>query len=111
MASDVGIDDKYLPASEYTVQDNLNHISKWTTDNLMKLNAAKGNYMVFSRANQHIDTRLQIDNTILERKSVAKILGVWISDDLSWTKNCQEICRKAYSQISMLTKLKYVGFR
>ena len=38
-----------------------------------------------------------------------KILGVCISDDLSWTKNTQEIIKKAYSRLSLLTKLKYVG--
>ena len=37
------------------------------------------------------------------------ILGVWISEDLSWDKNCQEICKKAYARLGMITKLKYVG--
>ena len=45
----------------------------------------------------------------LERISVTKLLGVWISQDLSWSKNCKEICRKAFSRLSMITKLKYVG--
>ena len=34
---------------------------------------------------------------------------MWISEDLSWDKNTQEMCRKAFSRISMLTKLRYVG--
>ena len=34
-----------------------------------------------------------------------------VSDDLSWSRHCQEICKKAYSRMSMLTKLKYVGVR
>ena len=38
-----------------------------------------------------------------------KILGTWVSEDLSWGWNCKEICRKAYSRLSMITKLKYVG--
>ena len=38
-----------------------------------------------------------------------KILGVWIHEDLNWNKNTKEICRRAYSRMSMLTKLKYVG--
>ena len=28
---------------------------------------------------------------------------------MSWSRNCQEICVKAYSRLSMITKLKYVG--
>ena len=34
-----------------------------------------------------------------------------VSDDLSWSRHCQEICKKAYSRMSMPTKLKYVGVR
>ena len=37
------------------------------------------------------------------------MLGLWISEDLSWTRNCQEICKKGFSRLSMITKLKYVG--
>ena len=75
----------------------------------MKLNPNKCNYMIFSRCKENIATRLNIGSTILERKKTQKILGVMISDDISWSQHCQEICRKAYSRMSMLTKLKYVG--
>ena len=34
---------------------------------------------------------------------------MWITEDLNWEQNTKEICRKAYSRMSMLTKLKYVG--
>ena len=111
VASDIGIDDKYLPATSYSAQDTLDQVSNWTANNLMKLNAQKCNFMIFSRSNEKFATRLSINNTILERKHASKILGVWISDDLSWTRNCQEICKKAYSRLSMLTKLKYVGVK
>ena len=67
--------------------------------------------MIFSRSKENFSTRLAINNTILERKHVNKILGIYISDDLSWSRNCQEICKKAYSRLSMLTKLKYVGVK
>ena len=39
-----------------------------------------------------------------------KILGCWIDQDAGkWTTNSRQICKSAYSQVSMLTKLKYVG--
>ena len=28
---------------------------------------------------------------------------------MSWSRNCQEICKKAFARLSMITKLKYVG--
>ena len=40
---------------------------------------------------------------------VIKLLGVWITDTLDWEHNTKELCRKAYSRLSLLTKLKYAG--
>ena len=105
----VGVDQKYLPTTSYSTQHSLDYISSWTSDNLMKLNQAKCNYMVFSRSKSQFATRLMIDNQAIDRVSVSKLLGIWISDDLSWSRNTQEICKKAYSRLGMLTKLKYVG--
>ena len=111
VASDVGIGDRFLPPTKYGMQETLNQLSTWTSNNLMNLNAAKCNYMIFSRSKEQFATRLHINNTVLERKQCTKILGVWISDDMSWSRNCKETCIKAYSRMSMLTKLKYVGVR
>ena len=49
------------------------------------------------------------DSNILEKVSATKLLGVWISEDLDWVLNTSELCKKAYSRISLLCKLKYVG--
>ena len=109
VASDVGIDQLYLPANNLKTQDNLDYISKWTNENLMKLNVTKCNYMIFSRSKTKFATRIKINNQTIDRISMTKLLDVWINEDLSWSKNCKEILRKAYSRLSMITKLKYVG--
>ena len=109
VASDIGVDMKYLPAKTYGTQDHLNYISNWTDANLMKLNEAKCNYLVFSRTQENFATRLTVNNVYLEHIQVTKLLGVWISEDMSWDRNCKEICMKAYSRLSLITKLKYVG--
>ena len=49
------------------------------------------------------------NDTKNDKISVTKMLGVWISEDLSWSKNTLEITRKCFSRLSLLTKLKYVG--
>ena len=109
VASDIGLGQTFLPADSYSTQDHLNYISNWSTENLVKLNEDKCNYMVFSRAKEDFATRLTINNCKLDRISVTKILGVWVSEDLSWDRNTKEMCRRAYSRMSMLTKLRYVG--
>ena len=107
--SDVGIDQQFLPLASHKTQHSLDYISNWSKENLMKLNQAKCNYMVFSRSKSQFATRLVVDDQSIERVSVSKLLGIWISDDMSWSRNTQEMCKKAYSRLGMLTKLKYVG--
>ena len=106
VASDIGTEQTFLPANTFQTQEHLNSISNWTNENLMKINPSKCNYMVFSRAQADFATRLSINNINIDRVSVSKILGIWISEDLTWTKNCQEICRKAYARLSMINKLR-----
>ena len=62
-----------------------------------------------SRSEFKFATRLHINNVNLEKLPVVKILGIWLSEDVTWTRNCKEITIKAYSRLSMLTKLRYVG--
>ena len=109
VASDVKIDEKFLPPEQFNMQSNLDKITEWTHSNLMKLNSNKSNYMILSRTHDKFSTRLSLNNKKLEQVSQVKLLGVWISDDMSWAKNTSEVCRKAYSRISMLSKLKYAG--
>ena len=109
VASDIGIDELYVPAASLQTQKNLDSISQWTADNLMQLNREKSNYMVFSRSETEFATRLTIDSNTIDRFEEVKIVGVWHTTWLDWDKNTREMCRKAYARITMITKLKYVG--
>ena len=107
--SDVATDQLFLPTSAYEMQNSLNWIADWTTQNLMKLNAQKSSYMIFSRSRTEFATRLHMNKTSLEQKSSMKLLGVQISDDLDWSANTKEICKKSYARMAILSRLKYVG--
>ena len=107
--SDIGTADQFLHPSSFNTQTTLNNISDWSKENLMKINEEKCYYMTFSRSNSNCVTRLNMNDTNLDKRKSTKLLGIWISDDLSWSRNCKEITIKAFSRLSMLTKLKYVG--
>ena len=109
--SDVAIDKKFLPPSSFKTQKAINEVESWTKLNLMKLNSTKCQYMIFTRSEEEFTTRLKVGKENMEQVSVSKLLGVWISEVLSWSRNCKEICKKAYSRLSMITKLKYVGVK
>ena len=109
VASDIGIDSYYLPPQNILMQEHLNKISSWTDENLMVLNENKSKYIIFNRAQADFNTRLSINNRILEEVHEARVLGVVLTDDVKFEKNTQDICRRAFARITMLTKLKYVG--
>jgi hypothetical protein len=75
----------------------------------MKLNEEKSKYMVFSRSDTEVATRLTLNENTLDRIEEIKLVGVWITTWLDWDKNTREICKKAYARMTMLTKLRYVG--
>ena len=109
VASDIGIDEYYVPATSLKSQQYIDQISNWTSDNLMQLNPTKSNYMVFSRSNTEFATRLSLDNHTLDRIEEVKLVGVWLTTYLDWEKNTREMKKKAYARLTLLTKLKYVG--
>ena len=109
VASDIGIDEMYVPPTSLKTQDNLNTIADWTQLNKMKLNKDKTSYMVFSRSETEFATRLNIEGDTIDRVEETKLVGVWLTTWLDWDKNTREICKKAYARLTMLTKLKYVG--
>ena len=91
------------------MQKNLDNISEWTDKNLMLLNESKCSYIVFTRSRMEFSTRLSLNKIALQRKSVVKILGLWLQEDMKWDYNTKQICIKAYSRMHILNKLKYAG--
>ena len=109
--SDVATGQKFLAPITFKTQEYNNSISQWTTQNKMVLNEDKSNYMVFSKSKEPFATRIFLNQTKLERQSEIVHLGLWITENLTWSKQITEMCKKAYPRVKMLTKLKYVGVK
>ena len=109
MASDIGVDQLYLPTQRLQTQVNLDKIAMWTDNNLIRLKESKSNYILFTRSRQDFATRLTINNKLIEGQKYVKLLGVWLQQDGGWGKHVSETCKKAYMRMSFLTKLRYAG--
>ena len=106
VASDMIKNGYFLPPENLKTQDNLNRISQWTTENKMMLNIPKTKAMKFNfTRNFQFSSRLSIDDKIIETISETKLLGVMISDDMSWDPNTQYIVKRANARMRMLHKL------
>ena len=81
----------------------------WVSHNELKLNTKKTNYMLFSRSrNLHLGTFVpKIGGIPIERKTVARFLGVIIDDKLSWSHHITAIRSKMSKFIGILYKLKH----
>ena len=83
VASDIALDEKFLPPNTLETQKHLQNISEWTLKSKMKLNEDKCNFMVISRSEEQFTTRLTINNVKLNRVKDAKILGLYIAYTMS----------------------------
>ena len=72
----------------------------------MKLNKKKSSIMIFNFTyNYQFSTRLTINDTLLDIQKETKLLGVIITDDLSWGKNTSSLIKKAYARMQIIRKL------
>ena len=107
--NDVGVDAKFLPTENIKMQQYLDNICHWSDQNKVLLNEVKSNFMVFTRCQSDFTVRLKMNYKSLDQVHAIKLLGVWVTEKMSWQLNTEEACKKAYSRLSLLTKLKYVG--
>ena len=72
----------------------------------MLLNPKKSKYMIINFCNAYqFRTRLYIKNSLIEQVRQTRLLGVIISDDLTWSANTQHLIKRAYKRFVILRKL------
>ena len=106
VASDVAIDNKYLPTENIQSQGYIKNIEDWTQSKEMKLNVNKSKYMLinFTR-NYQVNTRLHMENKLLQQVKETRLLGVILRDDLSFKSNTENITKNAYKRMVILHRL------
>ena len=84
------------------------NLVQWVSANELALNIRKTNYMLFTRArNLNLDSFApKIANIPIERKRVARFLGVLVDDRLTWSNQISAIKTKMSRFIGTLYKLK-----
>ena len=77
----------------------------------MRLNEKKCKDMVinFLKYQPTVITPIQLNGIVIDRVSSYKLLGVIISNDVSWNEHCDSIHKKATKRLFVLRTLKRVG--
>ena len=106
VASDIGIDQLFLPSENIKSQSFMDNICEWTNLNKMKLNESKTKVMVINYTrNFQFATRIHLNGTLLETVQKTSLLGTVFSADLKWHANSDQLVRKGYQRMTILRKL------
>ena len=77
-------------------------IDCWCRSNRMSLNLKKKSHFLLYNSKGQQNFILKIDNQVLERQTETKLLGMIISDTLSWDGHVECISRKLNTNINLL---------
>ena len=112
VASDIGVNQLYLPSENVCSQSYMNNVSEWTQSNKMELNERKGKVMIFNYTKNHqFATRIYLNNTLLVTISETFLLGTMFSSDLTWHKSDKSdlaqkrLTKKGYQCMTILRNL------
>ena len=104
--SDVAEHNQIIPAECLRSQEYLDKIKQWTDDQKTVLNQKKTKLMVFNYTdNYQFSTRLQLNNENVEIVKYARLLGVIISDNLSWDKNTSDLVKRSNARMELMRKV------
>ena len=90
------------------LQEAASEIGNWCSQNKMLINAKKTKELVidFARIHRANPNHITIDGQQIEQVDSAKLLGLTISDDLSWETHVNNITKKANQRLFMLRLLR-----
>ena len=101
-----------LPYSDNPLQKALLEIEEYVDMNKMKINFDKSKLLLFNRSIQYrfpLECSFS-DGSSLEVVENLKILGVIVSNSLTWDQNTEYITKKAMSKLWTLRRLMKLGF-
>ncbi len=85
-------------------------LTKWCQENHLSLNIDKTKELVVDYRRQSREhTPITIDKTPVERVSSFKSLGVYITEDLTWSAHTDAVLKKTHQRLFFLRRLRKFG--
>jgi len=84
------------------MQDDLNTLFNWSQDWQIAFNIDKCKVMHIGRRN--LQSKYFMNNMELEKIQEEKDLGIYVTDDLKWSKQCLYVYIKANRTLGMISK-------
>ena len=97
-----------LQAGLRIVNRELRKIATWLTSNRLSINVNKTACMYFTNTNTDIESNIYINDSIIQKASSVKFLGIIIDEKVSWKNHCQSVHMSISRNLGVLRKLKQV---
>ena len=94
------------------MQESVDIAAEWTKNNDMKINSEKSKEMIISYTHGNLGNEVPnilIEGKVVERVDHVKLLGITLSNDLTWKRHVDNIVKKVGKRIYMLYQLKRAG--
>ena len=89
------------------MQKAADHCLSWAANNSMNINARKTKEMIIQFSKKEINIPyLRLNDTVIERVNSTKLLGLYVSNDLTWEDHVNQIYKKAAKRLYSLVMLK-----
>ena len=96
--------------SKNTLQHILDDLLEFSEPKQMKINTVKSSVMKICKSRTKVyPTEIQIGENFLNVKEEMKIVGVILTPNLKWSSNTAYICKKAYSSLWTIRRMKILG--
>jgi len=93
-----------------SMQQSINKVVSWSSNNFMKINETKTKEMVIDMKRKALNLKpIEINETPIERVQCFKILGIWVQDNLMWDTHIEKMTAKASQRLYFLRLLKRSG--
>ena len=99
-------------SSDNRLQEAVDYLMHWCTDNGMRLNIAKTKEMIVHFGRRELSNAvpmLSIRASNVERVTTFKLLGVFFSSDLSWSAHISYILKKSAKRLYVVYQLVRAG--
>ena len=87
---------------KYCVERELAILGDWFRANKLTLNVDKSVFLMFNRKGQGNINQLKLGDSLINRVSTTKFLGVWLDDQLNWKTHLNKLLSKLKCGLGML---------
>ena len=94
---------------QFCIESELKSIQDWFNANKLTLNVSKCSYLLFNVGNKQGSTsNLTLNGISIPKVRVAKLLGTWIDDKLTWESHVKKLMVKLRCGIGMLQRSQHL---